>query len=234
MSSVNLQRVFCKGALSALLLAATCSLFCQAPLPSPVALPTITFTLDFPQSNPTHYSIKVDSSGQALYESTAKVDDDAEPQSYSNQFEISAANRQKIFEWAKQAKYFSGKIDSGNQKVAFTGRKRLSYQDARRSSVAEYNYSNLEAARQLTTLFQSVAETLEYGRRLVYYHRYEKLALDEELKNMEAQAKSNELSELQSVSAILKDIVDDPSVMNVVRAKAEALLEMGNTPAHLH
>ena len=41
------------------------------------------------------------------------------------------------------------------------------------------------AVQQLTQLFQSLSTTLEFGRRLEYFHRYQKLALDEELKRME-------------------------------------------------
>jgi hypothetical protein len=219
--------------LRALLLAVTSSLLSQAAFANPVTIPTVTFTLDFPQSNPAHYSITVHADGHARYECTGKVAEDSDAQPYDAEFEISTANREKIFGWAKQAKYFAGKIDSGNDKIAFTGKKRLSYQDDRKSSVAEYNYSNLETVRELTTLFQSIADTLEYGRRLAYYHRYEKLALDEELKHMEAQAKSNELSEIQCVATVLKDIVDDPSVMNVVRARAKDLIEIGNTTSQL-
>jgi hypothetical protein len=76
-------------------------------------------------------------------------------------------------------------------------------------------------------MFQSIASTLEYARRLLYFHRYQKLALDEELKRMETQAKNNELMELQAVQPVLKQIYDDSSVMNVVRARAERLIEMG-------
>ena len=122
---------------------------------------------------------------------------------------MSARNRERIFEWAKQAQYFAGKIDSGNHKLAFTGTKMLSYQDGQRSNTARYNYSNLAAVQQLTTLFQNMAGTLEYGRRLAYYHRYQKLALDDELKRMEAQAKNNELSEIQGVAPVLQEILED-------------------------
>lgn len=67
---------------------------------------------------------------------------------------------------------------------------------------------------------------MDYGRRLTYYHRYQKLALDEELKRMEAQALNKELVELQAVEPVLKQLYDDSSVMNVVRARAERLMEM--------
>jgi hypothetical protein len=200
---------------------------------SDTAAPTavVTFTLDFPESEPTHYSIAVDARGHATYECAVKVEEDSEAQTYRTEFEMTAANRDRIFEWAKEAKYFSGKVDSGNRKLAFTGAKILSYQDGQRSETARYNYSNLEQVRELTTLFQNMAGTLDYGRRLTYYHRYQKLALDEELRRMEGQAKNNELSEIQGVAAVLQGIVDDTSVINVVRARAKALIQMASSTA---
>jgi hypothetical protein len=187
---------------------------------------TVTFTLDFPLSEPTHYSIAVDANGHAIYECTVKDHEDAEEQSYRTEFSVTAANRQRIFEWAKQAKYFSGKVDSGNRKLASTGDKILSYQDGKQSFTARYNYSVLEPVRQLTALFQGIEATLDYGRRLAYYHRYQKLALDDELKRMEDQARNNELSEIQSVEPVLQQIVADSSVINMVRARAKALIQM--------
>jgi hypothetical protein len=187
---------------------------------------TVTFTLDFPLSEPTHYSIAVEANGHASYECAVKGQEDSEEQPYRAEFNVTAANRQRIFEWTKQAKYFSGKVDSGNRKLAFTGDKILSYQDGKQSYTARYNYSGLEPVRQLTTLFQSIEATLDYGRRLAYYHRYQKLALDDELKRMEAQARNNDLSEIQSVKPVLQEIVEDTSVINMVRARAKALIQM--------
>jgi hypothetical protein len=188
----------------------------------------VTFTLDFPESNPEHYSIAVDAAGHARYECTGTIAEDSDEQTYRTEFQVSAGNREKIFEWAKQARYFAGRIDSGNRKLASTGTKLLSYQDGERSNTARYNYSNLAAVQQLTTLFQNMAGTLEYGQRLAYFHRYQKLALDEELKRMETQARNNELSEIQGVAPVLQEIFEDASVINVVRARAKELIEMGS------
>jgi len=202
----------------------------QAPQPAAApSIPVVTFTFDFPNSNPQHYSISVDENGHAKYECRGKVAADFEEQEYQAEFQISPLNREHIFEWTRQTQYFSGKIDSGSSKLAFTGAKILSYRDGARSNAAHFNYSNLEPVRQLTTLFQNMASTLEYVWRMAYYHRYQKLALDEELKRMEAQARGDELSELQSVTPVLREIVDDTSVINVVRARAQELIEMGQS-----
>ena len=201
----------------------------QAANGSAASVATVTFTLDFPQSNPEHYSIAVDTSGHARYECTGKIAEDSEEEAYGAEFQMSAANRERVFSLAKQAQYFTGAVDSSNDKLAFTGTKVLSYQDGQRSNTAHYNYSNHASVQQLTTLFQNMAAALEYGRRLAYYHRYQKLALDEELKRMQTQARNNELSEIQAVSSMLQEIFDDSSVMNVVRARAKELIEMGNS-----
>jgi hypothetical protein len=211
--------------------AMTASTISQDAAHSGTALPpTITFTLDFPQSSPEHYSVSVDATGHARYECSAKeVKDSDDEETYRAEFDISTQNRERIFDWAKQAHYFAGKVDSGNSKLAFTGAKVLSYQENDRSFTARYNYSHLEPVRELTAFFQSMAGTLEYGRRLAYYHRYQKLALDEELKRMQAQAKNNELSEIQGVTPVLREIVEDASVMNVVRARAQELIQMSES-----
>jgi hypothetical protein len=190
--------------------------------PKSAASATVTFTLDFPHSDPEHYSIAVDSSGHARYESMP------DGEAYSTEFDISPGSRAKIFDYAKQANYFAENLDSGNHKLAFTGTKILSYHDGDHDNTARYDYSKSVPVQQLTALFQSIAATLEFGRHLTYFHRYQKLALDDELKQMDEEARANELSEIQAVVPVLQQIVDDPSVINIVRARAKSLIEMAN------
>ncbi|MGA8763470.1 MAG: hypothetical protein WB562_11455 [Candidatus Sulfotelmatobacter sp.] len=191
----------------------------------------VTFTLDFPASNPSHYSISVRQDGHSTYKSSAKTSPDSEDEFYESEFELSSANRDRIFAWAGQAGFFAEKLDSGNRKLAFTGTKTFDYQDGRRKYTQAFNYSSIAAVQQLTSLFQSMGSTLDYGRRLAYFHRYQKLALDDELKSMENQAKSNQLSEIRSVAPVLQEILDDTSVITLVRARAHRLLEMGKGAA---
>ena len=190
---------------------------------------TITFTLDFPNSAPEHYSISVQSDGHATYESSGKISEDSdERDSYQTQFIFSDATRVRIFQLAAQAHHFSGKIDSGNKKLAFTGAKKLTYSDGNKNSSAQYNYSSQPAVQQLTTIFQSVSATLEYGRRLTFFHKYQKLALDDELKRMEEQVRSGELIELQAIKPVLQGIYDDSSIMNMDRGRALRIMDMSS------
>jgi hypothetical protein len=185
----------------------------------------VSFTLDFPGSEPSHYSISVSSDGHSTYDSDGKLSAESEPDPFHLDFSVSPATRKSVFDLAAHAKYFQGEIDSKKRGLASTGVKTLTYKDAERSASATYNYSPMVAVQQITQLFQNLSLTLEYGRRLQYFHRYQKLALDEELKRMEEMANQNSLQELGAVVPILQRIATDSSVINPVRARAQRMVE---------
>lgn len=193
---------------------------------------TITFALDFPGSDPDRYSITVGADGHAAYNSNARISSESnETENYQTDFILSERTRALIFDLAKQAHYFSGKIDSGNKKLASTGVKTLTYSDGAKTTSSAYNYSQQSAVQELTTLFEGISATLEFGRRLAFDHRYQKLALEDDLGKMENEAKSGELVEIQAVRPILQAIYDDSSVINVSRARAQRILEMSESAA---
>jgi hypothetical protein len=189
-------------------------------------LPTVKMTFDFPGSEPEHFVFSVSSDGHAAYDSNGKLTPQSEAgEPFHLEFTISAPTRERIFHLAKQAHYFEGNIDSKARNIANTGAKTLSYTDAKRHTEASYNYSSVPAVRELTALFQEISATLEFGRRLQSYHRYQKLALDDELRSMEEMEKDHMLAELPAVAPILESIAKDPSVMNVVRGRCLRLLQ---------
>jgi hypothetical protein len=192
-------------------------------------VPTVAFTLDFPGSDPSHYGISVASDGHASYVSDGKLTRDSDPsEPFSLEFSLPQPTVTHIFDLAKQAHYFEGNLDSKKKNIASTGDKSLMYKDGRRSSRADYNYTMVPAAQELTTLFQNLSQTLEFGRRLEYDYRYQKLALDEELRRLDEVASRGEVTEVTVLAPILHKIVGDPSVINPVRARAQRLLERGN------
>jgi hypothetical protein len=195
----------------------------------------VTFTVDFPTSAPEHYSIRVQSDGSGLYQSSGRLSMDSdETDSFDLEFTVGAETRQKIFDLTAKAGYFKKDIDSHHKGLAFTGKKTLAYKDAQRSAESTYNYSLNPAVEALTSLMQDLSATLEFGHRLRYDLQYQKLALDDELKRMETQARSGDLMELGAVKPILQEIYDDSSVMNVVRAKALRIIDMGNAAPAAH
>ena len=196
----------------------------------PAASATVSFMFDFPGSFPEHYGISINSDGHASYVSNGKLAKDAESdQPYSLEFTVSQRFVDRVFELARQAHYFEGNIDSRKKNIASTGDKILMYKDGQKNTVANYNYSPVPAVQELTSLFQNLSTTLEFGRRLEYDYHYQKLALDQETKAMEDVAARGGLVELAAIAPILRKIADDPSVINLVRARIEQLLEHAGT-----
>ena len=209
------------------------------------ASPTVSFTLDFPEANPSHYLITVGGDGHGTYVSNGQMNNESAASDSSSEsasrtasstppspapanepldFTISDRVRDQIFDLSERAHYFSGKVDSGRKNIANTGTKTLSYRDGKHDGQATYNYSTSVPIEQLTAIFQGLSETLEFGRRLSFFHKYQKLALDDDLKRMEELQKDNNLGDVQAIAPVLQQIADDHSVMNVARARALRLM----------
>lgn len=202
------------------------------------AEPTVGFSCDFPGSNPSHYGFSVTSNRSASYISDGKVNKDSatDPSSgadapFRMDFILSPATTAHIFDLAKAARYFEGEIDSKKKNLASTGEKTLMYRDASKSNIANYNYSPVPAVQELTALFQDLSSTVEFGRRLEHEYRYQKLALDEEMKRMEETTAQETWPDLAAAAPILQKILDDPSVINTVRARAQRLLQHAAAPS---
>src|SRR3979490_2935194 len=105
----------------------------------------ITFTIDFPTSQPEHYSIRVQSDGLARYQSSGRRSPDSdetdshENDSFDLDFTVAAETRQRIFELAAKAGYFQKDVDSHHKDLAFTGKKTLAYKDPRPRGEVTYN-----------------------------------------------------------------------------------------------
>jgi hypothetical protein len=198
------------------------------PADSNPAVPTVTFDCFWELGTPQSYTITVQSAGGAKYVSSnpRKPADSngAQDEDYAVEFTISAANRDKIFHLAEEAGYFNGNFDFRKHAVANTGKKTLTYADPARQFHTTYNWSENTAIDQLTRLFQGISNTVEYGRRLQFRRRFDKLGLEAELKGMETMAQGQNLAELQAIGPLLKSIAEDSAILNIARQRARRLL----------
>src|SRR5215471_14127549 len=87
---------------------------------------TLTFTLDFPGSQPDHYLLRVDSDGKGQYESQSKLSNESDDEdSFKYDFKVSPATTQQMFALAARAGYFRKDLDAHRRNMAFTGNKTL-------------------------------------------------------------------------------------------------------------
>jgi hypothetical protein len=137
---------------------------------------------------------------------------------------MSSKDAAKISKLAQQASYFNGDFEYRAHRIANTGKKTLTYADEARHFQTVYNHSENKAIQELTSIFQGISSTIEFGRTLQFKHKYDKLGLESVLKAMEDAADNHNLAEIQVVSSTLKDIAGDSSVLNIARQRARRLL----------
>lgn len=183
--------------------------------------PVVTFTQSWPAATPAFFSVAVSATGRVAYQSSAK-EQTGDP--YALKFTMSPENQKLVFHVADQLKHFNGNWDYKKGKIAFTGTKTLAFKNADQAFTTTYNWSDNVQIQQLTTLFQSISETIELGRKLADTYRFDKLGVDAVLKSMEEAAKNNQLAEIQAVQPILSKLAKDSSLMNISRRRAEFLL----------
>jgi len=202
--------------------------------PQPAAAPTVTFTCHWPSVEPHRYVIAVDSGGNAVYRSWT-ADPGAQQSSaddpYRLKFAVSAAARDRIFTLARQLNYFNGDFEYHKHRVASTGDKTLAYVDTDKQYATRYNWSENADISELTALFRGMSATIEAGRRLERLYRFERLGLDEELKNLERLAGEHQATELQLISPLLEQLAQDSAVLNLARQRARHILQIATVPS---
>jgi hypothetical protein len=184
--------------------------------------PIITFTETWPEATPPFYTIAVDGSGRVTYRSTPQPANSGTP--YDLKFMMLDDTRTKIFDLAKQLKYFRGDFDYKKSRIAFTGTKTLSFQNGQEQHETSYNWSDNLAIQELTKLFQNMSETIELGRMIADKYRFDKLGVDAEMKKLEQATKDDRTAELQAIQPILTKVAKDSNMMNITRRRAESLL----------
>ncbi len=198
------------------------------------------FAYENKQLQPAKYTFLIDESGAGHYHSQPGDPPPADTPSYQTMAEaqdrpvqLSKPVVQQVFSTARAHKFFAIQCEDGKDKVAFQGMKQLSYQGPDGSGSCTYNWSKSAAIEKLTTIFESIAFTLEEGRRLEVEHKHDRLALDGELGDLLSAVKDGRALELQSIQPVLQDIAEDEAVLERARMRAKKLLDVGNTTASL-
>jgi hypothetical protein len=76
-----------------------------------------------------------------------------------------------------------------------------------------------------------MATTIDYGEKLAFQYRFDKLGMDQRVRELEQLQAEGSVEELAVLEPILRKIADDPSMMHISRLSAKHLLKtMGGPP----
>jgi hypothetical protein len=206
----------------------------QATTSAPLAVDqaSVSFNFKWNEAIPWQsYSIQVQADGKTHFEGTPNPSQSGDTDPVQQDFTMSEANRQKIFDAARKLNYFQGDLDSHLKRIAQTGSKTLAYKSAQVQGSSTYNYSQSPDVQQLTQLFLGVANTIDYDRKLAWNYRFDKLGMNQTLRELEELHADHLVEELGAIEPILRKIANDPSLMNISRQSAQHLLKTITVPA---
>jgi hypothetical protein len=191
--------------------------------------PTVVFSSVLWNASPASYSIAVDATGTATYQSTQdSLDRTGVP--YTIEFQTTDATRRITFNVARELNFFNGDFPVSLGSPETTPVRTLAYHDITFNNHITYSDSTDSQIQELTSVFEEISATFEFARRLGYLHQHDKERLEPELTRMQASAERHMLRELQAVTPALKSIALDARLGESVRKQAEAILVLAHRP----
>jgi hypothetical protein len=193
---------------AALLLSFACGLCAQ--------VPTLTFTREFPRSQPPYLSVVLTKTGALEYKESLNDELPVKAQ-------MSAAEAAALFDLAQQLDFFRAPLESG-LKVANTGKKTFRYDDGTgKTSQAVFNYSTNVIAQQLLNRFEQIAESERAYIDLERTARFDKLGVNDALAEIEALWLKKELAAPLQFVPLLNRVANHESYMHLARERAARL-----------
>jgi hypothetical protein len=186
---------------------------------------TVIFSWVLWSARPPYFTVAVDSTGNATYESVPQSTQKTGTQ-YIEEFPVSAPIRDKIFRAVEQLNFLKLPSSASNNTPATASIKTLAFREENTYNEITYATPANPLIGQLTVLFQKLSATMEFGRRLADLHQQKSDGLEPELRQMQSMAQKGELEELPSVAPVLRDIEADATVDGNARARAKAILDM--------
>jgi len=186
--------------------------------------PTVIFTSVLWTADPSYYSIAIDAAGTATYQSAPdSVEKTGAP--YMIEFQVSDRTRRTAFNVTRQLDFFRERADESVSSAQNASVRTLGYHDSQFHNQITFSISSDTEIEELASIFEEISETLEFGRRLAYFHKNDNSALDAELDRLQTRsADRRTLREFSAIAPILRSIVSDNRLEAAPRHKAEAIL----------
>lgn len=185
--------------------------------------PMVIFSTVLWDANPSSYSIAIDSTGTATYQSSSSaVAQSGVP--YTVEFQASDASRRMAFNVARRLDFFSGTYNNTVEAPNKASVRTLAYHSPEVNNQITFSQSSDPDVQELTTVFEEISATFESSRRLMILLDRNKAGIADELQTMQKIAERHRVREFQVVAPVLKRISTDPGVAETVRQQAVAIL----------
>ena len=140
------------------------------------------------------------------------------------EFQVSDRTRRTAFNVTRQLDFFRERADEAVSSAQNTSVRTLAYHDSQFNNQITFSFSSDTEIEELASIFEEISETLEFGRRLAYFHKNDNSGLDAELDHVQSNADRRTLREFSAIAPTLQRIVSDNHLAMAPRHKAEAIL----------
>jgi hypothetical protein len=187
---------------------------------------TITYRKVFKGSTPEYVQIKLNNRGQGGCD-IRQMDDDASPQT----FEVSPALAQKIFDLAEKLHNFKGVNLDVHKRIAYLGQKTFRYEGGGENNEVTFNYTLDADAERLLQIFEGLARQTGDLMDLERAMRYDRLGVNDVLRQIESDYSSGALPEPEQLLPALGRLAADEKFLDLARQRARSLAERIQAPA---
>jgi hypothetical protein len=184
------------------------------------AVPRITFRKILKGSSPEQMAVSIDANGKGTYDGR-KLDDPPAPRP----IQLSAGTTAQIFSLAESLNYFQSLNLESRHKVANLGLKTLTYGSGKQTNQVQYNYTENNAARQLTEIFERLGNVEEHIAQLKYAMKYDHLSLPQYLRQIQDDLANHSLVETELLRPTLEKIAADPRFLHLARSRAQEIMQ---------
>jgi hypothetical protein len=221
---ISLQRIFrtlrARGVLAVLFFLAL-GVSAAAPLASARAAgsaATITYRKIFKSSYPEFIEIRVNDSGSGTYD-IRQLSDDSSPQP----MQLDPQIVQKIFDLAAKLHNFEGVELEMHRRIANLGEKTFRYERGAETHQVNFNYTLDRSAEELLKTFETLARQQSDLSDLQRTMRYDRLGVNDVLRQIEKDYDAGLLPEPQKFLASLDQLGADDHFIDIARDRARAL-----------
>jgi len=194
--------------------------------------PTVIFSAVRWNADPSYYSIAIDATGTGTYLSSPEgLDKTGTP--FTSEFQVSDRTRRIVFNLSQKLEYFAGSYGELQSSPETHNVYTLAYRYGSVNNQYTYSTSSDADLEELTSVFEELSQTFEFGRKLsddeLHHHR----AFGPQLDLMKSKADRHALRDLPALLPILRNIAADTSVDAAARKQASWLIKQAQSNAQL-
>jgi hypothetical protein len=180
----------------------------------------LSYTRTLKGSTPEYIAISVDSDGVGTYDGR-QLADPANPRS----FKLPIHTVQRIFSLAAGLNDFRSIDLESHKRVANLGQKTFTYEKDGQKSSAEFNYTLIKEAQELTNIFEKIAVVEQHIQTLEFSIKYDHLGLPHELLLIQIDLANQALADPELMVPTLEEIARNPRFLHLAQTRAQDILD---------